>query len=716
MNIGGYTVESVVSESPTALLYKVRHPKLQSMHACKIVPQVVRDIPSVRAALLQKVQWRIDHQSPFFIRVTDVIETAQSIGFIMDWLEGRTLKEHLDRYGKVEVLPAVRWVVQVLSALHTFHIDQLIHLDVHPGNIFLQHTDKGSIAILMDDGIHRHMHEDLQNISVGVDKLRFQAPEEVHQQSQVGPWTDVYRMGVVFYQMLVGRTPFNGDTEYSVMHAINGGRYQNVMSARPDVSADLAAIIDTAIHKDPAKRYQSAHEMLVAIQATVPLPDVFEPVEATVFSEQPAQPEVDILIEQDGEWVLQSSEIQETVDMDEDEFEETSNSKRTFFRRMERTESSGEWSWQVPPALWRYRWRLIGLSVLLVGVYILWLGGVFGGRDSVIEIQSAPMWGTTKAKLDQEPMPTQQSELKLTLGQHQVDVSGGVAVSGGCGRCCWSHTELFTVPFGWGTFHSIVDLEEAVDDLACPTIEHEYRFEKVNLRQGMMGAPIDLPMRADNSLWHQVQLISPFWMAKTEVTQELYSDVMNVPIRGEEHWPQRQVTWQEAIEFCNRLSEIEGLETCYQIDSAGVHWEKGVLCEGYRLPTEAEWELSARAKSPLIVDGKFYWFSGGSNASLLAWYAKNSGQKVHPVNSKYPNAFGLYDMSGNVSEWVWDGYTPYLGNETNPKGIRSSKKVIRGGHFRSPETQIRVFDRGYASESYRSETIGFRIVRSANNQ
>ena len=65
MNIGGYTVESVVSESPTALLYKVQHPKLQSVHACKVVPQIVRDIPSVRAALLQKVQWRIDHQVHF---------------------------------------------------------------------------------------------------------------------------------------------------------------------------------------------------------------------------------------------------------------------------------------------------------------------------------------------------------------------------------------------------------------------------------------------------------------------------------------------------------------------------------------------------------------------------------------------------------------------------------------------------------------------------
>jgi formylglycine-generating enzyme required for sulfatase activity len=130
------------------------------------------------------------------------------------------------------------------------------------------------------------------------------------------------------------------------------------------------------------------------------------------------------------------------------------------------------------------------------------------------------------------------------------------------------------------------------------------------------------------------------------------------------------------------------------------------------LPTEAEWELAAKAEQGLVVDGRYTWFSGGANASLLAWHSPNAQQKVHPVGGKYPNAFGLYDMSGNVSEWVWDGYTPHLRDGVNPKGVRSKRKSVRGGHYLSPITQIRVFDRSYASQSYRSETIGFRIVRS----
>ena len=372
MNLGGYTVESLVSESPSAQVFKVRHPTLQSVHACKLVPQVIKDVPSVRAAFLQKVQWRIEHQSPFFIRVTDVIETETSLGFVMDWLEGVTLLEHLNRYGKVEVLPAVRWVAQILSALHTFHSDHHIHLDIHPGNVFLQQSDKGALAILMDDGMHVHLQSELQHFSTGVERLRYRAPEEVHQKKQLSFSTDIYRVGVLLYELLVGRTPFGGDTEYSIMHAINGGRYQSVQAAKPDVSAELSEIIDTALQKDPSKRYQTAREMLSAIQSTIPLPDVLEPVEAVSSSN--TVEDVDVLIEQDGEWILQSSNpvnLEPYIDSEsENEGVPTVKSRSWFPSRRRITRS-------MSPFLWRYRFVMSTTLLLAVGLYALWLGGFF---------------------------------------------------------------------------------------------------------------------------------------------------------------------------------------------------------------------------------------------------------------------------------------------------------------------------------------------------
>ncbi len=702
MKLSGYIVESVIAESPMAIVYKVRHPTLHSIHACKLVSNTIRDIPTVRAMFLQKMQWKIEHQSPFSIRVTDVLEDRDNLGMIMDWLEGENLETHLKRFQQIDIVPTIRFAVQVLSALHVLHLDGEVHLDVSPQNIFLHRTEKGHMAILMDDGIHRHVvHENLQ-IPQSIRQMYYASPEEIHQQHPVGTWTDVYRLGVVMYRMLVGRLPFSGDSIYSVMHAIQGGRYQSIQQACPDAPPELIQIIEKAMSLEPKQRFANAQEMLKAIQSALAfeIPTPFEPVTLSV-QDVVAEPIVDVMIEEDGEWVLHSSNPT-VVEEDSEEsiaFREasTTGSKRSF-----------QWS----PWMWRNRYRFVSVIVLSSIIVVLWLGGLFDGRHSIVSISAVPDWGATKGSVDELPIVKQQHTGKLTLGEHAVEVTGGVSVSGGCGRCCWGTTERFDVPFGWGQFETTIDLGAVVEDLSCPTIEQNYGFEKIDIRQGWMGAPPDMPMRADNSLWHQVQLVSAFWMGKTEVTQQLYGQVMNVNQLSDGMLPKREVSWDEAILFCNRLSELEGLEQCYQTVGDLVAWEKGTACEGYRLPTEAEWELAARANSPLIIDEKYHWFAGGSNGSLLAWYAHNSGQKVHPVGGKYPNMLGLYDMSGNVSEWVWDGYSPYLKDAINPKGVESSKKVIRGGHFLSPKTQIRVFDRGYASRSYRSDRIGFRIVRS----
>ena len=175
MNIAGYLVQDVVRESATATVYKVQHPKLQSQHACKIVPKVIADIPSVRAAYLSRAHWHIDNQSPFAVRVTDVVETDTQLGIIMDWLEGEPLRQYLDRYRSVTVHPALRWGVQVLAALHVLHQDGMVHGDITPNNIFLQQTSEGTMAILMDAGIHRHLQGEANRFPIRLSSLRYQS-------------------------------------------------------------------------------------------------------------------------------------------------------------------------------------------------------------------------------------------------------------------------------------------------------------------------------------------------------------------------------------------------------------------------------------------------------------------------------------------------------------------------------------------------------------
>lgn len=208
---------------------------------------------------------------------------------------------------------------------------------------------------------------------------------------------------------------------------------------------------------------------------------------------------------------------------------------------------------------------------------------------------------------------------------------------------------------------------------------------------------------------HSVTLNS-FYIGKYEVTQAEWQKVMgNNPSSfvGDTN-PVENVTWNDAITYCNKLSEEDSLTKFYTIDGTNVIANWGA--NGYRLPTEAEWEYAGGGGA--MTAG--YNYCGGNNANNVAWYSDNSEGKTHEVGTKLPNVLGLYDMSGNIIEWCNDLFGEHYYSDSpinNPQGPTTGDyRVFRGGSWNVSSDYCRVKYRGYGNNS--SNYIGFRIVRN----
>jgi len=221
----------------------------------------------------------------------------------------------------------------------------------------------------------------------------------------------------------------------------------------------------------------------------------------------------------------------------------------------------------------------------------------------------------------------------------------------------------------------------------------------------------------DEKPGHTVTISKSFYMSKYEVTQKQYESVMgaNPSSFNGDSLPAENVNWYDAVEFCNKLSEKEGLTKCYTINGTNVscNWE----ANGYRLPTEAEWEYACKAGTTTDT------YLGNIFVSLcefdsilnsIGWYCGNSGV-TKEVGKKFPNAFGLYDIIGNVTEWCWDWYnnTYYVSSDSiDPKGAEyGSSRSLRGGSWFNYASYTRSSTRyGHTPETVKNN-CGFRIVR-----
>ncbi len=671
---------------------------------------------------------------------------------VQEMVDGEDLDVWLKDYRPtlLEVQQLLAEVLGILVYLHG-HQPPVIHRDIKPSNL-MRRLD-GSV-VLIDFGqavhdIHRTMGQTMVTGTLG-----YQSLEQIigHATSK----SDVYSVGVVAVELLTGLKA----------HTMLEGQVLRWERKCRELPLPIQEWLDKMLHQDPSQRF-SAAEALSALQG---MADVF--VEVQKVS---AVIPVNGRVSEDFLNLLEDAIEDETEEKREER--ERIQQAKLEKERQEREKDEAEYRKRVEEerqaeikrqqeAVWRQREEALWAEML--GSWEQLLNTVASKRVSVEKAFEAYMrafenrvrqakarrnsgvvdqrvlmlWGIVQPTIDQKSLDIYWDWVRQNRLGKGIEKRDNVAkrLKNAKRTLRELQYELGALSW-WGRLWKKSGLEEKiraqsteVASLKESLKESKQDFDKVLsfwscdgyiswpqfygidcvdemvlIPKGefVMGALVDdSDAFASEMPRHKVTLPRAFLMGKYPVTQALWDSVMgsNRSYFKGANRPVENVSWFDVVVFCNQLSELEDLTPTYTINGHDVtcNWN----ATGYRLPTEAEWEYSALANQR-------FKYAGSDNLKEVAWYGDNSGYETHPVGQKKPNGFGLYDMSGNVFEWVWDWYGTYSSSPTvDPRGPDSgSRRVLRGGSWYSYAQNGRVSYRGEYDPDYTNEWLGFRLCR-----
>jgi formylglycine-generating enzyme required for sulfatase activity len=636
---------------------------------------------------------------------------------------------------------ACNYVYQAALALQHAHEHGMVHRDIKPSNLMLARQGSRAVIKVLDFGLAKVRSEgptdgSLTHEGQMLGTPDFISPEQIRNARGADIRADIYSLGCTLYYLLTGAPPFQGTSLYDILQAHHSMEAKPLNLARPEVPVELAALVAKMMAKEPERRFQEPKEVAQALSPFFkkgavafqgPGADISQlghtlmdrPAPGLVST--PTQPATS----DEGPGVRPKVAAEPSAS--ETQWKSLLDLGQTQASRVDKP---------APAPVTRHRPRWLWPAVA-AGALLLGLLGTYGvilrlrTPNGTIELANLPedaevfVDGTEAAVT--WPGGGKPAVITVLPGQHKVMVKkDGVEISGDEVTVQAGSRAKFTVRVVSGTEPT----PEVPKASALPSIENSIGMTLRLIPAGefLMGSPDD-----DSEAYppekplHRVRITKPFYLGVCEVTQAQYKAVMGnnpshfsasgagkdqVAGQSTDHCPVENVSWFDAIKFCNKLSEKEGKKPFYEIDILRVPDLNG---QGYRLPTEAEWEYACRANGPSRTSYAFgdNWWGLGA----CAWYAFNSEQRTHPVGQKRPNSFGLYDMHGNVYEWCCDWHVgEYYGQSPtdDPNGPPvAGERAARGGNFMDTPRHCRSAQRGNAPPDVRRDWLGFRVVLGA---
>jgi formylglycine-generating enzyme required for sulfatase activity/serine/threonine protein kinase len=710
-----YEIKRELGRGGMGVVYLAYNTLMRRDEVLKVMGREILERPEALDRFRREIRAVAKLRHPNIVTAYHATRLGENIVFAMEFVDGLDLSKMVKAKGALPVAHACNFIYQAALGLQHAHEEGLVHRDIKPGNLMLSRKGNKSTIKILDFGLAKASRDQrfdgaLTNEGQALGTPDFIAPEQIVNAPNVDIRADIYGLGGTLYYLLTGRPPFQANSLYDIYQAHMSRDADLLNLIRPEVPVELAALVAKMMAKEPNRRFQTPGEvaqtltMFFKTGASRPSGSSADvsginrpgsPIQTSVAGCTPAQPAIPAAVptthvRKPSNTRAQGAASENTLGGKKDE--PTVDVVKRDSPVPKPAPAQGPV--QRPSWIWPATSAAVLFASIALGVVIITIRG-------------------------------KNIETKVTLSDDQslkVETPGVVVEPRASNE--QSGTKPRSDNFGISPPGILAKARpvERGSEIANST---GMRLVLIPSGEFMMGSPDSDPeAEPDEKPQHKVRITRPFYLGVHEVTQAQYEMVMGVNPssfsangggrdqvsgRSTDRHPVERVTWFDSVRFCNGLSDMEGRKRFYEIDRDIVRvqdWNG----PGYRLPTEAEWEYACRAGEEM----KYSFGDDPAGLGEFAWFSGNSGNRPHPVGEKGRNAFGLFDMHGNVWEWCWDYYGAYEGESVaDPHGPpQGAFRMMRGNAFgESPRDYRSAYrDRIRHGPGLQADNLGFRAA------